>query len=37
MLWTGIVVGFVGLRKNERIKITAFLEQKFIRRFYGDT
>ena len=29
MIWTGIVVAFVGLRKSERIKAIVFLKQKF--------
>jgi len=28
MLWTGIVVMFIGLRKNERVKIIAFVKRR---------
>ncbi|MCL1946967.1 MAG: lipopolysaccharide biosynthesis protein [Chitinivibrionia bacterium] len=28
MLWTGIVIMFIGLKKNERIKIVAFVKRK---------
>jgi O-antigen/teichoic acid export membrane protein len=30
MLWTGIVIMFVGLKKNERVKILAFVKRKIL-------
>ena len=30
MLWTGIVIMFIGLKNNERVKILAFVKRKFL-------
>jgi len=30
MLWTGIIVMFIGLRKSERVKIYSFVKRKFL-------
>ena len=33
MLWTGIVIMFAGLRKNERFKILAFVKRKYFKLY----